>query len=337
MLNPHIGTLSAGTSFSIVKDFLRIPLYKPGEYLEGVNEIGNRVIFKINKEPARRAKSKKGTYSYKVVYQLEYFDAQEPKETFSSASIVLLNGSFQSFLGVYLLHSSNKGIKRSRVMPVGKASEGLITGAKAKAELFPIFPDNRDLGIPKLRLDLNGEKNIDDIFSALHASQGFLSFAFYRKDVSLGEAVVLENGKPAMKIVYPPIATEDPGPSRDEPSCIPLRYLLNRYKDTGLPIPPNRGRRLIIGKEEGESEMAALFGLCEQAFGKKPKDLEEAIELAYGGLSLDVPKGDNPSTSSPNDFTKQFREVRVLNLRLALRIMGLPNDEIEDSVRRIFH
>lgn len=192
------------------------------------------------------------------------------------------------------------------------------------------------MGIPKLRLDLNGDKTIDDVFSVLHALQGFLSLAFYRKDVSLGEAVIIEGGKPVMRVVYPPITAEDPGPSRGEPSCIPLRYLLNRYKGTGLLIPPNRGRRLIIGKEEGEAEITALFSLCEQAFGKKPKDLEEAIGLAYEGLSLEAPKADASSTSSPNDFTKQFREVRVLNLRLALHIMGLGNDEIEDSVRRIF-
>lgn len=92
----------------------------------------------------------------------------------------------------------------------------------------------------------------------------------------------------------------------------------------------------MIGKEEGEAEITALFSLCERAFGKRPKDLEEAIGLAYEGLSLETPKADDSSTSTPNDFTKRFREARVLNLRLALRIMGLSEEEIEDSIRRVF-
>lgn len=92
----------------------------------------------------------------------------------------------------------------------------------------------------------------------------------------------------------------------------------------------------MIGKEEGEAEITALFSLCERAFGKRPKDVEEAIGLAYEGLSLEALTADNPSTSTPNDFTKRFREVRVLNLRLALRIVGLSNEEIEDSVKRVF-
>lgn len=134
------GTLNGGSPFTLVKGFLHIPLYKPGEYLEGINELGNHVLFKINKDPARRQISKKGTYSYKIIYQLEYLDAQEPKDLFSSPSIILLNGSFQSFLDVYLLHSSNKGIKRSMVMSVGETSEGVIIGAKAKAEFFRYSP-----------------------------------------------------------------------------------------------------------------------------------------------------------------------------------------------------
>lgn len=335
------GMLLEGYPYSLIKDFLHSPIYKPTEIIKGKDNLGNPVTFKINKDPSRRGKNQKGNYSYKLSYYLLHLDKDINKSIFNKPSIIILNSSFLSYLDLYSCSSSFKGVKRSRIMPVKEVKEGYIGELPIKRELLPVYLDNHDLGIPKLRIDLDDEATLEDIFDKIYFLNDFIRFSFYRMDMPLGEILILEDNKPSMKIYIPSFSLEEGDMVKDEVSYIRFSSLIDKYDPHhGLNIPIYKGKRLILDKSDYLKELESLSFIYSSIFKLDiGKDIVTPIKKISSIFEID----DNPSVkelileaSKEVPSSRFYRELRKFNLAISLLKMGLSIYEVEVNLNRLF-